>query len=189
MSLCRCVFVAGTAPSQSQKRLRVRDRTGRSQLQCCPSVQLSSQMHRQCFLSTSLSPPLFLSLTLSTNRAMMKAMDKVFDLYSVFVITCAAQQQQLLFFCSSLFVFFFLLFFLPLSLSLSCSLRRLWNAFMPIQCILLVAACPHHHHPHCPLRSVPFGSVRLSSVPSPSPSPTLCVDATNVCLRKPFRAF
>lgn len=46
-----------------------------------------------------LSPPL--SLCLSTNRAMMKAMYKVFDLYSVFVITCSS-------FCSSFsFSFFF----------------------------------------------------------------------------------
>lgn len=107
----------------------------------CPLVQA---MHRQLF-------PL---PTLPTNRAMMKAMDKVFDLYSVFVITCAAASV----FFFSLFFSFFDGFFVPPGTLL---------------CPFSTSFCLAHH---CPCvrrgRTTPF-----------------CVNATNVCLRKPFRAF
>lgn len=169
MSLYRCVVVAGTA-SQSETELEAK-LANQSQsvavVSLCPIVQPNAP----AVPPLPLSP--LLTLCLSTNRAMMKAMYKVFDLYSVFVITCSS-------FCSSFSFFFFFLL---------CAARRLWNAFMPIQCILLVAACPLS----APIiiiigivRSVPIRSVRFGSV---SRCLLLCVRATNVCLRKPFLAF
>lgn len=69
-------------------------------------------------------------------------------------------------FCISFFFFLLYSFFFSSLLTAFCAA---WNAFMPIQCIFLPA---------------PTLSVRLSGRTA-----TFCVKATNVCLRKPFRAF
>lgn len=166
MSLYRCVVVAGTA-SESETELEAK-LANQSQsvavVSLCPIVQPNAP-------AVPAPPPLSPSASLQIVQ-WWKPCTKSLTCIQFLLLLAAA---------SVLLSFFFFLL---------CAARRLWNAFMPIQCILLVAACPLSALIIIGIvRSVPFrsfSSVRFGSV---SRCLLLCVRATNVCLRKPFLAF